>query len=122
MPHLDRQLGLPGLTATGICAMLGASINVVPFMVHRSVPGIGAYVLPAFVFAAVPALLAALAYGALASAMPRAGGSYLYASRGLSPYLGFIASFSQWFGLSIVIGVIAYVVVPFLRDIATALG
>ena len=116
MPQLDRQLGLLGLTATGICAMLGASINVVPFMVHRSVPEIGAYVLPAFAFAAVPALLAAFAYGALASAMPRAGGSYLYASRGLSPYLGFIASFSQWFGLSIVIGVIAYVIVPFLRD------
>jgi amino acid transporter len=121
LPHLERQLGLLGLTATGICAMLGASINVVPFMVHRSVPGIGEYVLPAFAFAAIPALLAAFAYGALASAMPRAGGSYLYASRGLSPYLGFIASFSQWFGLSIVIGVIAYVIVPFLRDIATAL-
>ena len=54
--------------------------------------------------------------------MPRAGGSYLYASRGLHPYLGFVASFSQWFGLSIVIGVIAYIIVPFLRDIATALG
>lgn len=121
MNQLNRQLGLLGLTATGICAMLGASINVVPFMVHRSVPEIGAYVLPAFAFAAIPALLAAFAYGALASAMPRAGGSYLYASRGLSPYLGFIASFSQWFGLSIVIGVIAYVIVPFLRDIAVAL-
>ena len=119
---LERRLGLLGLTATGICAMLGASINVVPFMVHRSVPGIGPYVLPAFMLAAVPAVLAAFAYAALASAMPRAGGSYLYASRGLSPYLGFIASFSQWFGLSIVIGVIAYVIVPFLRDIAVALG
>ncbi len=102
--------------------MMGASINVMPFMIHRSVPGIGEFVLPAFVFAALPALLAAFAYGALASAMPRAGGSYLYASRGLHPYLGFIASFSQWFGLSIVIGVIAYVIVPFLRDIALALG
>ncbi|MEM9388117.1 MAG: APC family permease [Pseudomonadota bacterium] len=119
---LERRLGLLGLTATGICAMLGASINVVPFMVHRSVPGIGPYVLPAFMLAAAPALVAALAYGALASAMPRAGGSYLYASRGLNPYLGFIASFSQWFGLSIVIGVIAYVIVPFLRDIAVASG
>ncbi|MDJ0653945.1 MAG: APC family permease [Xanthomonadales bacterium] len=122
MAHLERRLGLLGLTATGICAMLGASINVVPFMVHRSVPGIGEYVMPAFIFAALPALMAAFAYGALASTMPRAGGSYLYASRGLSPYLGFIASFSQWFGLSIVIGVIAYVIVPFLRDIAAALG
>lgn len=54
--------------------------------------------------------------------MPRAGGSYIYASRGLNPYLGFVASFSQWFGLSIAIGVISYVIVPFIRDIASVLG
>ncbi|MEE4107862.1 MAG: APC family permease [Halieaceae bacterium] len=119
---LSRQLGLVGLAATGICSMLGASVYVVPFMIQRNVPGIGPWVLHAFLFAAVPALLAALAYAILATAMPRAGGSYLYASRGLHPYLGFVASFSQWFGLSIVIGVIAYVIVPFLRDIASGLG
>ena len=118
---LRRQLGLPGLAATGICSMLGASVYVVPFMIQRNVPGIGGWVLPAFLFAAVPAVLAALAYAVLASAMPRAGGSYVYASRGLHPYLGFVASFSQWFGLSIVIGVIAYIIVPFFRDIAVAL-
>ena len=120
--QLSRQLGLMALTATGVCSMLGASINVVPFMIQRHVPGIGPYVLPAFIFAALPALLAALAYGILGSAMPRAGGSYIYASRGLSPYLGFMASFSQWFGLSIVIGVIAYLIVPFIRDVTIQLG
>ncbi|WP_439106158.1 APC family permease [Congregibacter sp.] len=118
---LKRELGLGALAATGICSMLGASVYVVPFMIQRNVPGIGSWVLPAFLFAALPAILAALAYAILASAMPRAGGSYLYASRGLSPYLGFVASFSQWFGLSIVIGVIAYIIVPFIRDIALAL-
>ncbi|WP_026950462.1 APC family permease [Algoriphagus mannitolivorans] len=118
---LTRQLGLVGLAATGICSMIGASIYVVPFMIQRNVPGIGPYVLPAFLFAAIPAVFAALAYTILASAMPRAGGSYLYASRAIHPYFGFAASFSQWFGLSIVIGVIAYVVVPFFRDVAQAL-
>jgi APA family basic amino acid/polyamine antiporter len=78
-------------------------------------------VLQAFLFAAIPAILAALAYTILSSAMPRAGGSYIYASRSIHPYLGFVASFSQWFGLSIVIGVISYVVVPFFRDVASAL-
>jgi len=119
--NLNRQMGLLGLAATGICSMIGASIHVVPFMIQRNVPGIGPYVLPAFLFAAVPAMLAAFAYIVLASAMPRAGGSYLYASRSLSPYLGFVASFSQWFGLSIVIGVVSYVIIPFLRDIASAI-
>ena len=119
---LKRDLGLVTLMATGICSMLGASINVVPFMIQRNVPGIGSYVLPAFMFAMIPALFAALAYGILSSAMPRAGGSYIYASRGLNPYLGFIASFSQWFGLSVVIGVIAYICVSFIRDVISGLG
>ena len=119
---LTRQLGLMGLAATGICSMLGAAINVIPFMIQRSVAGIGPYVLPAYVFAAVPAILAALAYAVLASAMPRAGGSYIYASRVLNPYLGFVASFSQWFGLSVAIGVVSYVLIPFIRDVVVALG
>lgn len=102
--------------------MLGAAINVVPFMIQRHVPGIGPYVLPAYLFAAIPAVLAALAYAILASAMPRAGGSYVYASRALNPYLGFVASFSQWFGLSIAIGVVSYILIPFLRDIAGTIG
>ena len=119
---LARNLGLLGLAATGICSMLGAAINIIPFMIQRSVPGIGPYVLPAYLFAALPAILAALAYAILASAMPRAGGSYVYASRSLSPYLGFVASFAQWFGLSIAIGVVSYVIVPFLRDFVSAVG
>ena len=102
--------------------MLGAAINIIPIMLQRSVPGIGPHVLSAYLFAAAPALLAALAYASLSSAMPRAGGSYVYVSRSLSPYWGFVASFSQWFGLSIAIGVVSYVLVTFLRDIAEALG
>jgi APA family basic amino acid/polyamine antiporter len=100
--------------------MIGAGINIIPFMIQRNVPGIGSLVLPAFALATVPVLLAGLAYAVLASAMPRAGGTYVYASRGLHPYLGFVASFSQWFALCVAIGVVSYVIVPFLRDIAVA--
>lgn len=119
---LARQLGLVGLAATGICSMMGAAINVVPLMLQRNVPGIGPWVLPAFMMAIVPALFAATAYASLASGVPRAGGSYLYASRSLNPYVGFVASFSQWFGLCIAIGVVSYLIVPFLRDLALAGG
>jgi APA family basic amino acid/polyamine antiporter len=115
-------MGLMGLVATGIGSMVGAAINIIPFMVQRHVPGIGPHVLPAYLYAAVPAVLAGLAYAILGSAMPRAGGSYVYASRALDPYLGFIASFSQWFSLSVAIGVVAYVLIPFLRDVAVAAG
>ena len=121
-PRLAREMGLAGLTATGVCSMVGAGINVIPFMIQRNVPGIGPFVLEAFAFAALPAGLAAMAYAVLASAMPRAGGSYVYASRACGPYLGFVASFSQWFALSVAIGVVSYVFVPFVRDIAIAIG
>ena len=117
-----RSIGLVGLTATGIASMVGAGINVIPFMIQRHVPGIGSDVLLAFLLAAVPAVLAGLAYAMLASAMPRAGGSYVYASRGLSPYLGFVASFSQWFSLCVAIGVVCYLLTPFVRDMAVASG
>jgi amino acid transporter len=119
---LSRELGLLGLVATGVCAMVGAGVNVVPFMIQRIVPGIGPWVLLAYALGAVPALLSALSYAILSSAMPRAGGSYVFASRSINPYLGFVASFSEWFGLSMAIGVVAYVLVPFLRDIASALS
>ena len=92
--------------------MVGAAVNVIPFMIQRQVPGIGPNVLPAYLLAAVPAVLAGLAYAMLASAMPRAGGSYVFASRALSPYLGFVASFSQWFSLSVVMGVVSFLITP----------
>jgi len=119
---LAREMGLLGLTSTGVASMVGAGIYVIPFMVQRHVPGIGPHVLAAYVVAAIPAVLAGLAYAILGSAMPRAGGSYVYASRALHPYLGFIASFSQWFALCVAIGVVSYLLVPFLRDVALAAG
>ena len=60
--RLRRDLGLVGLAAAGIGSMVGAGINIVPFALQRSVPGIGEYVLPAYFMAAVPAVLAALCY------------------------------------------------------------
>lgn len=120
-PTLAREIGLVGLIATAICAMIGVGINIIPFMIQRSQPGVGAAVPLVFIVTAVPAGLAALCYAMLSSAMPRAGGSYVYATRALSPFPGFLASFAQWFGLSMGMGVVAYLLVPMLRDtLATA--
>lgn len=118
---LRRDLGVLGLVATGIGSMVGAGINIVPFALQRSVP-VGPHTLTAYALATVPAVLAALCYAMLASAMPRAGGSYVYVSRSLGAYMGFVASFSQWVGLCIAIGVVSYVIAPFLRDTASAAG
>jgi len=121
-PRLKRELSLIGLVATAIAAMVGVGVNILPFMVQRSQPGIGEWVPLAYVVASIPAILAALCYAALVSAMPRAGGSYVNISRALNPFAGFIASFSQWFGLSMAMGVVAYFLVPVLRDLFFAVG
>lgn len=120
--NLNRNLGLIGLIATGASSMIGASIYIIPFEIQAAVPGLGNNVLTAFLIAAIPALFSAFAYAILSSYMPESGGSYIYVSRTLHPFLGFVASFSQWFGLSIVIGVVAYMTTPFISDIASQLG
>lgn len=111
-----------GLVATALCAMVGVGVNIMPFMVQRSHPGVGPLVPLAYVLAAVPAVLAAVCYALLATAMPRAGGSYVHVTRALNPYAGFLASFAQWFGLSMGMGVVAYFLVPVLRDLLAAAG
>src|SRR5436305_14676295 len=105
--HLAREISLLGLVATAFGAMIGIGINVLAFMVQRSQPGVGAYVPLAYLIAAVPAGLAALCYALLASAMPRAGGSYVNATRALAPLAGFLASSAPWVGLSMSVGVVA---------------
>src|SRR5512135_1971941 len=60
--HLRREIGLTGLVATGIAAMVGVGVNILPFMVQRYQPGIGPWVPVAYVIAAMPAVLAALCY------------------------------------------------------------
>jgi len=120
--HLRREISLLGLVATAVAAMVGVGINILPFMVQKSQPGIGSWVPLAYVVAAVPALAAALCYAALVSAMPCTGGSYIIVSRGLNPFAGFIASFSQWFGLSMAMGVVAYFLVPVIRDLLAVAG
>jgi APA family basic amino acid/polyamine antiporter len=120
--RLAREISLLGLVATAFGAMIGIGINILPFVVQRSQPGVGANVPLAYLVAAVPAGLAAVCYALLASAMPRAGGSYVNATRALDPFAGFLASFAQWFGLSIGMGVVAYLMVPMLRDVLATAG
>ncbi len=113
---LVRGLGLLGLVATGVCTVIGGGINVLTVMIQKEVPGVMLYVPHAFLLGAIPAIFSALTFCILSSAMPKAGGSYIYISRGLSPFFGFIATFSQWVGLITAVGVIAYAKMFLLAD------
>ncbi|HQK92854.1 MAG TPA: amino acid permease [Armatimonadota bacterium] len=121
-PGLRRDLSLFTLVAIAVCTVIGGGINLLTVEVQAKVPGIGSLVPLAFILGVAPALFSALCYAILGSAMPRAGGGYIYASRGLSPMLGFLAAFSKWFGMASAIGVLAYIDVPLLRDTARLWG
>jgi len=112
---LRRELSLLALVATAVCTVIGGGINVLTVEIQGKVPGIGDLVPLAFALGAIPALFTALSYAVLASAMPRAGGGYIYISRALHPFIGFIATFSKWFGLACACGVIAYIDVTLLK-------
>ena len=120
--QLARELGLLALVATSVCTVIGGGINNLTVEIQESSPGLGPYVPLAFVIGAIPAIATALCYAILATAMPRAGGGYIYISRAVHPFVGFIATFSKWFGLAACVGVISYMDIPLLEAACTYLG
>lgn len=116
MPKLARKLSLLAVIAGGLCSVIGGGINVLIVNIQNEVTGIGSLVPLAILLSGVVAFFVALTYSILASAMPRAGGGYIYVSRGLSPLLGFILAFVKWCSSVIAIGVIAFMDTMILAD------
>ncbi|MFP3905130.1 MAG: amino acid transporter, partial [Armatimonadota bacterium] len=79
--QLRRELTLLALVATAVCTVIGGGINVLTVEIQQKIPGIAGMVPWAFALGVVPAVFAALCYGVVSSAMPRAGGDYVYISR-----------------------------------------
>ncbi len=94
--QLQRRLGLYAVFTISIGAMIGSGIFVLPGLAFE-VGGPG--VILAFALAGVVVLPAALAQSEMATAMPRAGGAYLYIDLAMGPLMGTIAGFGVWFSL-----------------------
>ncbi len=116
---LIRSMGLLGIVALGVDNVIGGGINYISVQIQNKVIGVG-NLLP-FVFAAggTIAFFIALNYSYLGSAMPRAGGEYVWVSRGWKGVMGFLSSFSFWLAQCAAAGAIAYFDPSF---IATFLG
>ena len=106
---LPKYLGWFDIMAITVCAVVGMGIFIKTFSVQTAVPGIGDAVPLAFLVGAVPAIATALCYASLASALPRAGGEYIFISRGLNPFFGFWTTWVKWLTCTIAMGVIAHV-------------
>ncbi|MXR51583.1 amino acid permease [Halovenus sp. WSH3] len=97
MKELERDLGLPSVLAISIGAMVGSGIFILPGLAMKMA---GPAVVFAYFLAAVLVLPAALSKSEMATAMPEAGGTYLYIERAMGPLFGTIAGVGTWFSLT----------------------
>jgi amino acid transporter len=93
---LRRSLGLFAVLTISIGAMIGSGIFVLPGLAFKIG---GPAVVLAFFLAGIVVLPAALSQSEMATAMPEAGGTYLYIDRAMGPLMGTIAGFGVWFSL-----------------------
>jgi len=95
--ELERDLGLPSVLAISIGAMVGSGIFILPALAMKMT---GPAVVLAYLLAGLLVLPAALSKAEMATAMPEAGGTYIYIERGMGPLMGSIAGIGTWFSLS----------------------
>jgi len=93
---LHRSLGLYAVLTISIGAMIGSGIFVLPGLAFEIA---GPSVVLAFFLAGIVVLPAALSQSEMATAMPEAGGTYLYIDRAMGPLMGTVAGFGVWFSL-----------------------
>ncbi|WP_436909569.1 amino acid permease [Halosimplex marinum] len=113
--ELERDLGLPSVLAISIGAMVGSGIFILPALALEMA---GPAVVLAYLLAGVLVLPAALSKAEMATAMPEAGGTYIYIERGMGPMLGTVAGIGTWFALSFkgalaLVGGVPYLVLLF---------
>jgi amino acid transporter/nucleotide-binding universal stress UspA family protein len=91
---LSRSLGLFPVTMIGVGAMIGAGI----FVLTGIAAGVaGPALILTFALNGVIALMTALSYAELGSAMPAAGGGYVWVKESLGGLQGFMAGWMSWF-------------------------
>ena len=112
---LERDLGLPAVLAISIGAMIGSGIFILPGLaIDLAGPG----VVLAYLLAGLLVVPAALSKSEMATAMPEAGGTYIYIERGMGPLLGTVAGVGTWFSLAFkgalaLVGGVPYLVLLF---------
>ena len=93
---LARDLGLYAVFTVSLGAMIGSGIFVLPGLATKVA---GPAVIAAYFLAGLIVLPAAFSQSEMATAMPHAGGSYLYVDRAMGPLMGTIAGFGTWFAM-----------------------
>lgn len=96
MTTLQRHLSLPAVFTVSLGAMIGSGIFVLPGLAIQLA---GPAAILAYLLAGLVVVPAALSKAEMATAMPMAGGTYLFIDRAMGPLMGTIAGFGVWFAL-----------------------
>lgn len=109
---LVKGLGLLDATTLVMGSMIGSGVFIVAADISRQVASPGLMMMT-WVVTALLTLTAALSYGELAAAMPRAGGQYVYLREAFGPLSGFLYGWTLF--LVIQTGTVAAVAVAFAK-------
>ena len=109
---LVKGLGLMSATTLVVGSMIGSGIFIVSADISRQVQSPGLLIMT-WAITALLTLIAALSYGELAAAMPKAGGQYVYLRESFGPLSGFLFGWTMF--LVIQTGTIAAVAVAFAK-------
>ncbi|MDQ3807099.1 MAG: amino acid permease [Thermoproteota archaeon] len=121
-PHqhqLVRSLGLLDIIMVGIAAMIAGAIFI---LIGPAISLAGGAVIVAFIINGIITLFTAMAYAELGSAMPEAGGGYLWVREGLPRPNAFISGWMAWFAHSIAGSLYAVGFASFLNSLLEMLG
>ena len=122
---MKRELGIFSVVAISLGAMIGSGIFVLPGLATK-IAGPAAPL--AYFIAGLIVVPAAFAKSEMATAMPEAGGTYVFVDKGMGPLMGTVAGFGVWFSLVFkaafaLVGLGAYLFVfAFLPVKAVAVG
>ena len=106
-PTLARELGIWAAIAIVIGTTIGSGIFLVPKTMIQRV-GTPEMVFVVWIFGGVLSLFGALTYAELATALPEAGGEYVYLSAAYGPFWGFLYGWAQmWVAKSASIATLA---------------
>ena len=98
MAQLKKQLGLLEVFSVASGAMISSGLFVLPAIAFTKG---GPAIVLSYLFASFFILPSAFSQAELATAMPRAGGTYFYVERSLGSFCGLFTGFANWSGLAL---------------------
>ncbi len=97
MAVLKKELGLVDVFSVAAGAMISSGLFILPAIAYSKA---GPAVVLSYLLASLLVLPSVLSKAELATAMPRAGGTYFFIERSFGPVLGMFSGFAGWFSLA----------------------